>query len=1072
VAAEFDDVQNKVYVDSKDKNYVYVEEVVSRVEVAIGGPQGAKGDTGPQGVTGTGISSIARTSGTGAPGTTDTFTITYTTGATTTFTVYNGANGSNGTNGRGVTSVVRTSGTGAAGTTDTYTITYSDSTTSTFTVTNGANGAIGTAATITVGTVTGLSAGSTPTVTNAGSSSAAVFNFGIPAGVTGSSGVIGVTSPITNSGTSTSATIGIDQTLLSLTKSQVGLANVDNTSDTNKPVSTAAQTALDLKANIASPNLTGTPLAPTASAGTNTTQIATTAFVGTAVSNLIAAAPAALDTLNELAAALNNDAAFSTTVTNSLAGKATLGAANAFTVGGHTISSEAIGVVPLLLKGSSGQTANLLNLSEFGSATPTSYFNSTGQLRVRAFAGTYPYVAAAIGIESPTELGEIIRGAASQTADLLQYQNSSGTVLGGFNAFGQTYTGSTTTSTGATNWAITAATASSATVATYTGSQTSATNPVVVGQLVTIAGFTTETYFNGTFVVTAIGGISGAWTFTVLGSGFTIASATQFGYFKLPAQASISSTSPSTTGLVVKGILNQATNLQEWQSSTGTALASIAQTGQFKAPSIVGSAFQITSAGVFSNGTTTAPANVQSYFLTTAAANVGQVVRGYATGGAYAQTADLQQWQTWDGTTPTTVAFISNVGNFTAPSVSSTASMSVGSTLTVGSALAGNAGVEIGRVDGTSSTPFIDFHSGATGIDFDSRIIASGGNGTNGQGTLTFYSASNSFAGTVSAYNLVSTVATGTSPLTVTSTTKVTNLNADLLDGYDTAQTAVASTVAVRDTAGALYALGLISSGYKTTDTGGTYVGQWTKVVTLTMASQYTNAVALLDFSSNGPGTTDITHGRIFISVKQQNPMGSAPEQPTVILYNGFNVTIDDFALILTQNDATTTKYDLYFRNNTVYQNVGFVPVVISSTSNVSLLAAQPYITNLPEGLSVNTTNPPETEVTPIDDLSVYFNGVTTRFLLTYQGTKVSLRNPFRLLVTVNGVTQTVNTPDYVWQSPIPYDGLFLDSDGYVAFLDVPASGSKFDGRILAGAATSTRTKNYPFRAVDLLLGA
>ena len=42
MAAEFDDVQNKVYVDSKDKNYVYVEEVVSRVEVAIGGPQGAK----------------------------------------------------------------------------------------------------------------------------------------------------------------------------------------------------------------------------------------------------------------------------------------------------------------------------------------------------------------------------------------------------------------------------------------------------------------------------------------------------------------------------------------------------------------------------------------------------------------------------------------------------------------------------------------------------------------------------------------------------------------------------------------------------------------------------------------------------------------------------------------------------------------------------------------------------------------------------------------------------------------------------------------------------------------------
>jgi len=63
-----------------------------------------------------------------------------------------------------------------------------------------------------------------------------------------------------------------------ITKSDVGLANVDNTSDANKPVSSATQTALDLKAPLASPALTGTPTAPTAAADTNTTQIATTAF--------------------------------------------------------------------------------------------------------------------------------------------------------------------------------------------------------------------------------------------------------------------------------------------------------------------------------------------------------------------------------------------------------------------------------------------------------------------------------------------------------------------------------------------------------------------------------------------------------------------------------------------------------------------------------------------------------------------------------------------------------------------------------------------------------------------------
>jgi hypothetical protein len=63
------------------------------------------------------------------------------------------------------------------------------------------------------------------------------------------------------------------KTDLALSKSDVGLGNVDNTSDLSKPISTATQSALDLKAPLASPALTGTPTAPTASAGTSTTQI-------------------------------------------------------------------------------------------------------------------------------------------------------------------------------------------------------------------------------------------------------------------------------------------------------------------------------------------------------------------------------------------------------------------------------------------------------------------------------------------------------------------------------------------------------------------------------------------------------------------------------------------------------------------------------------------------------------------------------------------------------------------------------------------------------------------------------
>jgi hypothetical protein len=80
-------------------------------------------------------------------------------------------------------------------------------------------------------------------------------------------------------------------------------------------------TLLAPKAPLASPALTGTPTAPTAVLGTSTTQLANTAFVQTAIAALINGAPGALDTLNELAAALGADANFAATVTAALAAR-------------------------------------------------------------------------------------------------------------------------------------------------------------------------------------------------------------------------------------------------------------------------------------------------------------------------------------------------------------------------------------------------------------------------------------------------------------------------------------------------------------------------------------------------------------------------------------------------------------------------------------------------------------------------------------------------------------------------------------------------------------------------------
>ena len=98
-------------------------------------------------------------------------------------------------------------------------------------------------------------------------------------------------------------------------------AKINGTLSQNKITNLSSD--LSAKAPLVSPALTGTPTAPTATSGTNTTQIATTAFVQTAVSDLVASAPSTLNTLNELAAALGNDANYATTVTAALATKAT-----------------------------------------------------------------------------------------------------------------------------------------------------------------------------------------------------------------------------------------------------------------------------------------------------------------------------------------------------------------------------------------------------------------------------------------------------------------------------------------------------------------------------------------------------------------------------------------------------------------------------------------------------------------------------------------------------------------------------------------------------------------------------
>jgi len=111
-------------------------------------------------------------------------------------------------------------------------------------------------------------------------------------------------------------------------------------------------------------------------------------------------------------------------------------------------------------------------------------------------------------------------------------------------------------------------------------------------------------------------------------------------------------------------------------------------------------------------------------------------------------------------------------------------------------------------------------------------------------------------------------------------------------------------------------------------------------------------------------------------------------------------------------------------------------------------------------------------DIIPLDDLRYEFNDMDSRFIPKFQGEQVAINNPLRLLLTINGIIQTVDFPEYVWQSMLPREGFMVDSDGYIAFSEVPPVGSTFDARLMLGPNVNSIKKGYPFKAVDILLGA
>ncbi|MEI9872220.1 tail fiber protein [Enterobacter ludwigii] len=156
-------------------------------------------------------------------------------------------------------------------------------------------------------------------------------------------------------------------------------------------------------APLSSPALTGKPTAPTAAQTANDTQLANTAFVKAAIAALVASSPEALDTLNELAAALGNDPNFATTMTNALAGKQPLD--NTLTA----LSGKSVAALLEYLGLGEGSALPVGVPIPWPSATPP-----TGWLKCNGAAFTasqYPKLALAYpALRLPDLRGEFIRG--------------------------------------------------------------------------------------------------------------------------------------------------------------------------------------------------------------------------------------------------------------------------------------------------------------------------------------------------------------------------------------------------------------------------------------------------------------------------------------------------------------------------------------------------------------------------------------------------------------------------------------------------------------------------------------
>ena len=179
----------------------------------------------------------------------------------------------------------------------------------------------------------------------------------------------------------------------------------------------------------------------------------------------------------------------------------------------------------------------------------------------------------------------------------------------------------------------------------------------------------------------------------------------------------------------------------------------------------------------------------------------------------------------------------------------------------------------------------------------------------------------------------------------------------------------------------------------------------------------------------------------------------------------GLGLDVNASNKIVTETNTTTLTNKTL--NSVIINGVDFgnTPISVAAPIDDEHAVNKAYLAN-------QIASSVGSDIFPLDDISVFFDGSESRFQLTYDGDVFIPQNPYKLLITINGILQILGNQEKHWLSLTPSDGYFFDNDGFVQFGEPVPVGSKFEARYMSGPESQTAKKSiYPFRAVDIQLG-